>query len=456
MEYPGSTFTRPWRIFMFIVFIVTFFIVSPVIVGYTMGYRFDPERGIIKEIGAISIDILPKNATVYINEQKIDDTIPIRLGSVTPNRYTIRITAPGYYTWSKDIEVRNKQTVYIKEIELIQKNKPALVQNGTIHHISLSPNGTYLLYHQDIDKKTELHLKHTKTSEDTHIETISFQTHLYTQWADDSRFFITHNNLPTPNAHLYDALNPKNSETIQDKNNASLKTIQWSQDAPQTTLYFSTSNSEISTYNQQTKTQTIALSRPGIENWYVDNDAFYITQKNTSTKHLELVRIPLNGSKEEITNLSPDQFAFTDDSIPLWNIPNTSNNILLLTKKDENLSYLITPSSKFSLATSQSIVSSFNNWLLLWNPWELWGYSIQEAGPSLLNRSGEQLQSVFPLDKYNTLLLVWNEKSSIFFPYYRVMHDFLPNQFEDVEVDTKTRTIYFTDKKEKGLWHITY
>jgi hypothetical protein len=123
MEYPGTKFTRPIRLAMLILFIVAFFVISPLIILYTAGYRYDWQNGLLKETGSISIDIEPRNATASLNGIKLQKDLPIRFNNITPGKYNLHLTASGYMDWFKEIEVKNKQTNYIKEISLIKKNQ---------------------------------------------------------------------------------------------------------------------------------------------------------------------------------------------------------------------------------------------------------------------------------------------------------------------------------------------
>ena len=95
MEYPQTKFTHSARLLMLILFIIAFFVISPIIIMYTAGYRYDWRNGLLKETGAISVDVEPKNATVYLNGIKLQDKMPIRLNNIAPAKYSLRITAPA-------------------------------------------------------------------------------------------------------------------------------------------------------------------------------------------------------------------------------------------------------------------------------------------------------------------------------------------------------------------------
>ncbi|MBP6859451.1 MAG: hypothetical protein KBC69_02430, partial [Candidatus Magasanikbacteria bacterium] len=95
------------------------------------------------------------------------------------------------------------------------------------------------------------------------------------------------------------------------------------------------------------------------------------------------------------------------------------------------------------------------NWWLLWSEWELWTYS-QGEEPNLLNRSGEQLKYTLPLDRYNTLALIWGDRATVLFPYYFVGHDLINEKINLPQADTENKILYFTNEKKDGIWKLVY
>ena len=93
----------------------------------------------------------------------------------------------------------------------------------------------------------------------------------------------------------------------------------------------------------------------------------------------------------------------------------------------------------------------------MWSLWELWTYSANEE-PYMLNRSGEHLQEIAPLDKYNTLALAWADKTAASFPYYLVSHDLLNEKIKNIAVDTENKILYFInqDENKAGIWKLNY
>lgn len=93
----------------------------------------------------------------------------------------------------------------------------------------------------------------------------------------------------------------------------------------------------------------------------------------------------------------------------------------------------------------------------MWTPWEITTYSHGEE-PFLLNRSGEKLNKVVVLDEYNTLGLIWADRTTVLFPYYFVNHTLINQSITDADADRLNRILYFSAKvnDQDGLWKINY
>jgi len=116
---------------------------------------------------------------------------------------------------------------------------------------------------------------------------------------------------------------------------------------------------------------------------------------------------------------------------------------------------LINKDKQYKLTADKYKISPYNQWWLIWSEWELWTYSHGEE-PRLINRSGENLENVLPLDQYNTLGLIWENKLTALYPYYLVENTLANFKVDQVEVDSITKILYYTQKNRKGVWKLNY
>ena len=92
------------RIF-FWVLTALFFIITPLIIFYSLGYRFNSQRGIFVFTGSLSIKSNPLNVEIYIDQElkngslnRINSTYHV--GGLKPGDHLIEVKAEGYNTWS--------------------------------------------------------------------------------------------------------------------------------------------------------------------------------------------------------------------------------------------------------------------------------------------------------------------------------------------------------------------
>ena len=438
---------------MLIVFIVAFFVISPVILMYTAGYRYDWQNGLLKETGAISIDIEPKNATVFLNGIKLQDKMPIRLNNIAPAKYSLRITAPEYFDWLKEIEVKNKQTNYTKEISLIKKNKPQILINGKIENLAVSYNGKFIIYSTKKSNTTEIWLWDNTNQQATILSRLNSLKPTTILWAEKNNYaLIADSIIPYSRLLVINAENPlKQTDLV--KSNSPIKKFKWGNSAePQ--LYYSTKEN-IFLYSPATAKSQI-ITKNNYLDWYMENGQLWTMQTDSSTKQYKIVKDTLgfNSVFNRLDSTDINLATGQTEKENLQILAARQNTILLQNKKGLQM-ILLTNSNKYKIPAEKFLISKYNNWWLLWSQWELWTYSEGEE-PYLLNRSGEHLQEVTPLDKYNTLALMWANKTTALFPYYLAAHDLLDEKITNIAVDTENKILYFINQNKEGVWKLNY
>lgn len=446
MEYPGSRLTRPIRRAILACLILAFFIISPLVILYTAGYRYDWKNGLLKETGAISVDILPNEAVVYLNGIKIKGQMPVRLKNLTPNKYSLKISAPGYLDWSKEVEVKNKQTVYIKEISLLHQTEPKLIIDGDYILLKGSPNGRYLIYSQKLKNKTDIWLRDNQANKNTFLFQLNGTDDLKISWAEKNNYFTLNDNaLPHKIFYLINADIPTNIINLLEKEKKPIYKFQWkNQTTPE--LYYAAANNLYSFFPEINE-QNLVTEKPLVD-WYLDDNNLYTLV--TSSLFGEMILTSTQNSeifwREKIG---------TDPTA--WQILTVADNTILIKNKNNSEIILLSDKKTYRINGSDYYLSPYQNWWLIWTPWELWSYSLGNE-PFLLNRSGEQLQKVESLDKHNTLLLSWAGKTTVLFPYYFVNHELINYPVTGLAVDHTNQKIYYTatNDKKTGLWELSY
>lgn len=446
MEYPNAIFTRPLRRALLALFIIAFLVIAPTLIAYTAGYHYDFKNGLFKETGSLSVDILPNNTTVYLNNTKIADSVPLRLKNVNPYQYTLRLTAPGYYDWQKEIKIVSKETTYIKDITLIKKDTPLPLHKGIVDTLSLSPSGRYLLYTTAGEKHRTLVLFDTKTETTT---TVALSNNLSTEilkitWAKKNNYFTINQSTP-PYRHLWvgNAENLKNIINVAALTPEAIDKFMW-KETTEPELYYSTKKT-INAFLPLIK-EARPVAPNNYQDWLLQNGGLWTLQKSTTTDETIIVEDTL-GFKENFATV-----VNSENGSP-WQLALANNTTVLLKNKKAPEMLLVRQDKKFTLAGEKFLLSPYNNWWILWSKTELWGYSEGED-PYLLNRSGEKLQDVHPIDEHNTLALEWGGKITVIFPYYFIEHELANHPVTAIVANGEDRILYYTDKD--GLWKLTY
>lgn len=361
--------TRNVRIAIMLTLIGAFFIIAPLVIFYTAGYRYDWQKREIKETGVLNIDAQPTDAEVYLNNVKQTKKLPIYLPNRAPGTYHIKITRQGYKTWEKDVTIESKKTTYIKNIILFKDALPIQILENykkTILSLSPAPSGKQLLIisKQTIGNIYEIDLYNTATGFTNSVLRVKLDAPPTIAWAPGDDY-----------VQIKTKVGKTTTEQIIDVNNLqTTPNFSWPTDP---TLIDSTDN--------------------------------YIINRNGD--NLTIVRLENGVAKE--TKTLPTQNVFYNAQTKEW---------------------------------------------LTWSPWEIWTiYPNSET--ALLNRTGEKINFVAPLDNFGVLLLASENKITGFNPGYYVTHEILKNgKIESVGVDAQNRKIFFLGEvgEKRGVYELEY
>jgi len=115
------------RTILFFVFLLIFIVIAPLLTLYVQGYRFDFENKKLTKTGALFIKtISPKQAEIYIDNKLIQKTdfffSSALIENLLPKKYNIKVQKQDYYTWEKNLEIKEKQVAEAKNIILFPQD----------------------------------------------------------------------------------------------------------------------------------------------------------------------------------------------------------------------------------------------------------------------------------------------------------------------------------------------
>ncbi|MFH1292220.1 MAG: PEGA domain-containing protein [bacterium] len=418
---------------------------------YTIGYRYDWSMHKPYETGSLSVDIQPKNGQVFLNQVELKKNTldkKIKLKNVEQGKYLLSIKTEGYYDWQKEIEIKSKQTVYIKEINLIKKNLPELLIDKEIISFSLSSDNQFLIYQAKNNQQTEIWLLDQEQQKENLLFKSTSTYSMLAEWA------------PKYNCATINLSEKKIKPTLLciDKtpelaslpiSTGTLQKTQWKQ-GTQPELFYSTEQGIFSFIPATGNTKKISGNQ--FVDWYMEDNRLWVMEYNTTSKKIEVIKDRL-GFSSKFTEITLKEKELDENQTNYQLLICKDDNVLI--KKNESEMTIINNQRTHNLNGENLLISPHNDWWLIWSPWELWTY-IENELPELQNRSGAGLGQVAPLDEYNALALAWNDKVTVLYPYYLVTHNLLDTGARQVATDSKNRKLYHTPYNKKGLWVLNY
>jgi len=115
--------TRKTRGILFLILIILFVLITPVVILYSQGYRLDFTNKKLSQTGGFFLKAEPKQVEIYL-DGKLAKKTDFLFGSVflqnlLPKKYDIQVKKEGYYTWEKTLEVKEKEVTEARNIVLI-------------------------------------------------------------------------------------------------------------------------------------------------------------------------------------------------------------------------------------------------------------------------------------------------------------------------------------------------
>lgn len=143
------------RMIFFWALVVLFLITTPIIVFNARGYRFDTDRGVFVYGGAITLKTNPQAVNVSLNGDTTDSKKLNRINNsynitgLLPADYNIEISAKGFQTWSKKIDVHSGIASEFWNVLLVRDNYiKTEIETKDIEKFFISPKNKFLTYIQ--------------------------------------------------------------------------------------------------------------------------------------------------------------------------------------------------------------------------------------------------------------------------------------------------------------------
>lgn len=435
--------TLKTRRYLYIFFIILFLIITPLLILYTSGYKFD--NGFqMQKTGMLIIDSKPEGAKIYINEKIQQSFIkkifnkkesyiltPAKIKGLLPGDYTVTIETENHWSWGKKLTIKPGESTFAEDIILFKKDLPTLLISGKFEKVSLSPNEKYIITQDDtatnlIDLDTE---KVQTIAPDSKITKISSTTCL---WSPENKNVIV-------NDKICSIENWESPKSLTDLIGSNIENIQWDIDEENNIYYIS--NNSIKNFDlRNNSSKTIIDNADIIDYLPKDKYLYYIAQEN----YQAFLNVWDINNKEMVRkiNLPLSKYKFINENHKYLNILDTNNNML----------HLINPFSQFKPFRETVNNITHSQWvdkdkLIYANDFEIWVYDIEMNQKTLLTRISNNIQNILWHPSNNYILYSTDKSVNIIELDKREKYNITKliefNEIKNLQINKKGDTIYF-------------
>jgi len=333
-----------FRFLIITLFVLIFLVMSPFIILYGCGYRFDFNRRRFTKTGNLFVTSFPSNALVLINGQSkkgpwyeplfiykklpwvinLNGRTPANINGILPGKYEVIIQKPGYQNWKKQVEIFPEKTTNLNKIKLFLIESIIETKTGLkeIANLWLSPQKSKIIF-----QKTNGTEVYSYSLINNQIETVGNSENEIKkiEWADDENWLI----LITDKTKRI--INLSNQKIIWTENSLTkFRRLKW----PKNKSNFIYGQKDNFLYRLDLKEPKEKLlfnfakfiDKKPLRDWFVSEpDIYWLKENQTST---ELASVPLNAqNKSALIKLS-----LPDINLNFYNCPDPK--IICLTGKN--------------------------------------------------------------------------------------------------------------------------
>ncbi len=120
------------RQIFFWVLVLIFLVIAPLVLFYSMGYRFNSQRGIFIFSGSVTVKSTPREVDIYIDEKQVPKGVinflnySYHIDGLKPGKHLLEIKAENYHPWSKETTIHSGISSEFWNVLLIRKTFSSL------------------------------------------------------------------------------------------------------------------------------------------------------------------------------------------------------------------------------------------------------------------------------------------------------------------------------------------
>jgi len=381
--------TAKQRFIIKIFFIVLFIILAPLVIAYTMGYRYNFGTNQIQKTGVLIVNSYPDEADVFLNEKIAGEQTPAVVKKILPNVYDVRVTKKNYIPWTKKLEVKSAQSTFAENIILFLDTTPRLITEKEIINPTFSPDKTNLAYLIEETDWIEAWIYSFKNNGFTLIDRRPKEgiTSVDMRWSSGSS-----------NIYL-EIIGPELTEqVIYDTNGSKLINLnevfinpvtnyKWSRTSDD--VFYALDENKLYAYNLLNNQKTFLLG--GVVEYFVrGNKIFLITPSEDYVIVEEFDILNPDAEVTQLYELPPGKYKFEDASYPYLLIKKDSQELLLF---DTSAPFTEPILNQEAQGYSWHASDNGDRRLLYFTEFEIWVFYPQDKYNELITRAGEEIMN---------------------------------------------------------------
>lgn len=270
------------RLIILLVCVALFFIITPYLVLYSMGYRVDFETWEITSTGGIYVSTNPQAEQIIIDSENLKKpgifSNSVFIQDLIPKDHTVLITKEGYFDYYKTLEVVEKEVTKLEKVTLFKNTTSYNLIADKIESFYISPDNKNIL--AEVVNTASLDFYYFNISSPDNIQKISlpaqYTSVLSVIWSNDSgkALIKTQNNINGVAYYLIDF-------NLKEQSQKSVLSL----NANSTEISFNPSNSEEIFYIQnnilyyQNNQKSTALLKNVLTYKIINNDILWISNQ---------------------------------------------------------------------------------------------------------------------------------------------------------------------------------
>jgi hypothetical protein len=106
------------RAFLFYLSVAIFLVGLPMILSFSLSYKFNTRTLRFTKTGLIDLKTQPPGAGIYLNDELLNDKTPTTINELLPGSYSVRLELKGHYPWFSEVTVNAGKVTRLEKIIL--------------------------------------------------------------------------------------------------------------------------------------------------------------------------------------------------------------------------------------------------------------------------------------------------------------------------------------------------